>query len=157
MESRSNEVPKHNVSSGDESIDTDAFVDSYAQVPLPKHIEPKFYDCQTHNEAAMSDTPKHSPGPFELRGPDGPMSWDKAIFDADGGELLAYIPRGYDRVSLRDGDWHLFAAAPEMLQALEAIDMALAMGYPPAEVLQEGSAIRNAMKAAIAKAEGRQG
>jgi hypothetical protein len=67
MDSRSEEARKYNVSTGDESIDTDAFVESYAAVKLPEHIEPKFYDCQTHNEAAMSDTPERSTGPFTYK------------------------------------------------------------------------------------------
>jgi len=104
----------------------------------------------------MSDTPKQSLGPFELRGSDGPMSWDKAIFDADGNELLAYYPTGYDdRISLYDADWHLFAAAPEMLDALKEAVSYHANTY--AEWRDEAEMeVYMRMKDAIAKAEGRQ-
>jgi len=101
----------------------------------------------------MSDTPNRSRGPFELRGPDGPMSWEKAIFNADGDELLAYYKSGYDdRVNLYDGDWHLFAAAPEMLEVLQELDEC-AVYWSEYDV---PLGIHDRIKAAIAKAEGRQ-
>jgi hypothetical protein len=103
----------------------------------------------------MSQETTRSSGPFELRENDGPCSFDKAIFDADGNQLLSFFKEGYDTVNLDDGDWTLLAAAPEMLEALKV------MTHWNLEHAQERSSkdglpteIRDAL-AAIAKAEGR--
>lgn len=116
-------------------------------------------------ESRSNEVPERSRGPFthsvSTQRFGETVCLENTIRDADGCTLIrqwysSYAAGEYvEEIDLAPGDWHLFAAAPEMLEAMKAIDMALAMGYPPAEVLQEGSAIRNAMEAAIAKAEGR--
>jgi hypothetical protein len=42
----------------------------------------------------------------------------------------------------------------ELLEALKALEIAVTMGFPTAEILQDHSAIRKGIRAAIAKAEG---
>ena len=96
-------------------------------------------------ESRSNEVPKHTPGP-----------WGSEKIHP-GGEWLVYKAMNLPVAKvLHAEDSALIAAAPEMLAALDAIEIALDMGYHPAEVLQEGGAIRNAIKAAIAKAEGRQ-
>jgi len=68
-------------------------------------------------------------------------------------EAFAYESEQGDWVRQEDVE-DLLALNAEMLEALEAIEMALAMGYRPAEVLQEGGAIRNAVKSVITKSKG---
>ena len=138
-----NDTPKHNVSSGDASIDADAFVDSYAQVPLPKHIEPKFYDCQTHNEAAMSDTPKHTPGPWEYR--KMPRS-GYIVFQTWDVPTAGYVKT--------EADAQLIVAAPEMLEALKALAKHVA-SCPCIQPSNQEMDAWELAKAVIAKAEGR--
>jgi hypothetical protein len=160
MDSRSEDTPKYNVSTGDESIDTDAFVDSYAQVPLPKHIEPKFYDCQRDQEQTMSDTPERSRGPFTYsvsRQRFGEtVCLENTIRDADGCTLIrqwysSYAAGEYvEEIDLAPGDWPLFAAAPEMLNAL-------IMVLDDPNALDRRPRTAEIVYSAIAKAEGRQG
>lgn len=51
-------------------------------------------------------------------------------------------------------DMRLIASAPDLLEALEAIEHALKMGFPASEILDENSPIRDGIRAAIAKAKG---
>ena len=50
----------------------------------------------------------------------------------------------------------LIAAAPELLNVLQAIEAALSMGYEASDVLAENSPIRAGVRDAIAKATGAQ-
>ncbi len=101
----------------------------------------------------MIETTKRSRGPFGVRYTDGPFSFDKAIFDADGTVLISIFRDGYDNVSIHDGDWHLFAAAPEMLEVLQELDES-AYYWSQYDV---PVGIHDRIKSVIAKAEGRQG
>jgi hypothetical protein len=107
----------------------------------------------------MSDTPKHSPGPFTHKGSKkkvGKFGYEieeNSLRDSYGCLLLretygpSYTEDNTDRVSLAPGDWHLFAAAPEMLEALKDC-RDLIENMPVEELLMQ-------VEAAIAKAEGR--
>ena len=141
MDCRSKDTPKHNVSSGDASIDTDAFVDAGAAVPPPETIIPEFYDCQTHNEAAMSDTPKHTPGPWEYH--KMPQS-GYIVFQTWDVPTAGYVKT--------EADAQLIAAAPEMLEALKKIKTVLESG----QVWDRTAGIMM-IDEVVAKAEGRQG
>jgi phosphoribosylformylglycinamidine (FGAM) synthase-like amidotransferase family enzyme len=97
----------------------------------------------------MSTAAKHTPGPFFLT---------KETIE---GEFCTYakIRDSTDAVIAvlhvnEIGNGLLLTAAPEMLEVLESIEIALSMGFSKGDVLQEGFAIRNAIKAAIAKAKG---
>ena len=111
----------------------------------------------------MSDTPKQSPKPFTHKVSKKRVGVfeinENSICDAEGDILIAenYVPNydcdcEGDFISLAPGDWHLFAAAPEMLAVLQGIhDMLIH------DVSYEGRmSMRSILQAAIAKAEGRQ-
>lgn len=121
----------------------------------------------------MSDTPERSTGPFTHNvstHPAGIIECDEnTIRDADGCTLIrqwygSLLGHGeyVDFVALAPGDWHLFAAAPEMLEALKAftrIDTAIKMDvmlYGNSRFPEEWLECRKTALAAIAKAEGRQ-
>ena len=106
----------------------------------------------------MSSTSKQSPGPFELRENGGIFGWSKALIDSDGNILLVYFRSGYDDIiSIHDADWHLFAAAPEMLEALERM-MANAIYDIELDkyTIEMSGFVANANKLVIAKAKGEQ-
>ncbi len=113
----------------------------------------------------MNDTPKQSPRPFTHKVSKkrvGVFEIDEnSICDAKGDILIAenYVPNyhcdceGYV-ISLAPGDWHLFAAAPEMLEALKALAQHVESCHcidPSEETYAWALA-----KAVIAKAEGEQ-
>jgi hypothetical protein len=116
----------------------------------------------------MSDTPKQSPRPFTHKVSKKRVGVfeidDNSICDAKGNIMIAenydshYDCHG-DFISLAPGDWHLFATAPEMLEALKML-YALVQGECPSLLSDDsGGDVRCAMmvESAIAKAEGRQG
>ncbi len=115
----------------------------------------------------MSDTPKHSPGPFTHKGSKekvGEFGYEieeNSLRDSYGCLLLretygpSYTEDNTDRVSLAPGDWYLFAAAPEMLEALkDCLWVIRGRVNAGIDTSVDGEAIRKA-QAAIAKAEGR--
>jgi hypothetical protein len=109
----------------------------------------------------MSDTPKHSPGPFTYSVSThvaGTIACDEnTIRDADGCTLIRqwYGSLGHgeyaDFVALVPGDWHLFAAAPEMLEVLKKTKQVLESG----QVWDRTEGIMM-IDEVVAKAEGRQ-
>jgi hypothetical protein len=109
----------------------------------------------------MNDTPKQSPRPFAHKVSKRRLGKfeidDNSISDAKGNILIAenhvshYDCKG-DFISLATGDWHLFAAAPEMLEVLHELDEC-AVYWSEYDV---PLGIHDRIKAAIAKAEGRQ-
>lgn len=61
------------------------------------------------------------------------------------GPLTYCLPEDVERLEARNA---------ELLEALKAVEVAVTMGFPPAEILHYDSAIRKGIRAAIAKAEG---
>lgn len=93
---------------------------------------------------------KHMPGPWEMS--DGSVwaisPWNARVRIAS---VTQFSPmNGIDS----DANRRLIAAAPDMFEALEAIEFALNQGMPAAMVLDENSPIRDCLRAAIAKATG---
>lgn len=136
---------RYNASSGDPSIDTDAFVESYAAVKLPEHIEPRFYDCQKYQEQTMSDITKHTPGPWEYR--KMPQS-GYIVFQTWDVPTAGYVKTGADA--------RLIAAAPEMLEALkECAEYIGKMPHPDFVNGERIDLVHGGALQVIAKAEGR--
>jgi hypothetical protein len=106
----------------------------------------------------MSDTPKHSPSPFKYdtieSNDENAYTYD-VVLDANGDHLIGSCREIYnDLIVFNDADWHLFAAAPEMLEALKALcDLKRDC---PCEIADEEYNAWGRAQAAIAKAEGRQ-
>jgi hypothetical protein len=108
----------------------------------------------------MNDTPKQSPGPFTHKVSKkrvGVFEIDESsICDAKGDVLIAenyvshYDCEG-DFISLAPGDWHLFTAAPEMLEVLKKTKQVLESG----QVWDRTEGIMM-IDEVVAKAEGRQ-
>ncbi len=94
---------------------------------------------------------KHTPGPWQANG--------SHIYTADPERaLLAQVINPGSKAS----DYplvenaRLIAAAPELLEALKAIELALKLPtVTPAQVLHESGVIRQGIRAAIARAEGK--
>ena len=117
-------------------------------------------------DSRSEDTPKHSPGPFTHNvstHPAGIIEYDEnTISDADGCTLIRQccgsLGHGVhgDFLALDPGDWHLFAAAPEMLEALK--ECRLFIGRMPHPDFANGGTVdviyKNILQV-IAKAEGR--
>jgi hypothetical protein len=90
-------------------------------------------------------TDKHTPGPWKLLSKFG----DFEIVASDGESLMGgetYCPWAPENPY----DWHLIAAAPELLEALvdmvEAVEYVMGLGVPNKETAEA--------RAAIAKAQG---
>ncbi len=110
----------------------------------------------------MNDTPKQSPRPFTHKVSKkrvGVFEIDEnSICDAKGNILIAenYVPNyhcdceGYV-ISLAPSDWHLFAAAPEMLEVLKKTKQVLESG----QVWDRTEGIMM-IDEVVAKVEGRQ-
>lgn len=92
----------------------------------------------------------------QLRCSVGPFRYVKReLLDGADEPLLIKSIGGYDdRINLYEGDWHLFAAAPEMLEALKKarqyVYWAACAGFPNAVELDKE------INSVIAKAEGRE-
>lgn len=101
---------------------------------------------------------KHTPGPWAVN-----HAGDHTGIT----EVFVYAPNcGVDDVSVAadivdpvtsmpsEANARLIASAPDLLEALEAIEYALRMNFSPATILDEGSPIREGIRAAIARATG---
>jgi len=113
----------------------------------------------------MSDTPELSPGPFTYKASTKRFgkteTRENTICDANGYTLISewysswWDAENTQEVDLAPGDWHLFAAAPEMLEALKRIlPSAIAYEMDNSDSYDSDGNIAFA-EAAIAKAEGR--
>jgi hypothetical protein len=113
----------------------------------------------------MSDTPKHSPGPFTHKV--STKRFGKTVITVnticDAHDHILISESFSSSWDCEDGqgtdlatcDWHLFAAAPEMLEALKRIlPSAIAYEMDNSDQFDEDGRIAFA-EAAIAKAEGR--
>jgi hypothetical protein len=93
----------------------------------------------------------HTPGPWQANG--------SHIYTADSERaLLAQVfnpgSKASDYPLVENA--RLIAAAPELLEALKAIELALKLPtVTPAQVLHESGVIRQGIRAAIARAEGK--
>lgn len=95
---------------------------------------------------------KHTPGPWSIKQP-------KRILGCDTRGQLYLHAKDVTLAAILDGEREanacLIAAAPDLLQVAEAIEGALRMpGVTAAEVLDENSPIRDALRAAVSKAKG---
>jgi len=96
---------------------------------------------------------KHTPGPWAI-------DWNVSrldVFSGDAATLVASIRRsaisaGIDETARANA--RLIAAAPDLLDVAETIELGIKRGYTPAELLDENSPIRDRIRAAIAKATG---
>jgi hypothetical protein len=105
---------------------------------------------------------KHTPGPWRIeRGGKEHRKPDlhKRILAADGTDLLGNVEDPwYPNVPENEADWHLIAAAPDLLEACKAA-LTESMIYTGAiyETLQTSglhTQLRDQLRAAIAKASG---
>lgn len=84
----------------------------------------------------------------------GPWTFEKKenwhIRDAEGNSMMC-DEQYYPWVPSNEADWHVMAAAPELLEALKAIVPA----YDDARAQQHGHDLLEQARAAIAKAEGK--
>ena len=105
----------------------------------------------------MSET-KHTPGPWYWCDEEGetalPYLTSQTGIICKFGNFAEYYPQCGDVPN--EADARLIAAAPELLEALEAVEIAATMGFASAEILRHDSAIRKGIRAAIAKAKGEQ-
>jgi len=111
----------------------------------------------------MSDTPERSTGPFTHKASTQRfgkiVTTENTICDAHGNTLISewysswWDSENTQEVDLAPGDWHLFAAAPEMLEALKKarqyVYWASAAGYADAVKMNKR------IGSIIDKAEGR--
>jgi len=114
----------------------------------------------------MSDKPKHSPGPFthneSIKRFGNTESRENTICDAHGNTLISewysswWDSEDTQEVDLAPGDWDLFAAAPEMLEALKQAQKVVVFlnKVTPNDITFHNLCID--IESAIAKAEGRQ-
>lgn len=65
-----------------------------------------------------------------------------------------YVPNDDGEVCMSYDVQRLEESHAELLGALKAVEIAVTMGFPSAEILHDDSAIRKGIRAAIAKAEG---
>ena len=96
---------------------------------------------------------KHSPSPFTAK-TDGCGGYN--IIDAEGRTIGATSGAFSKDIPAKEEDANakLFAAAPDLLAACEAADKFLQDGYPDHEVSDAERTLREALRAAIAKAGG---
>lgn len=104
---------------------------------------------------------KHTAGPWTLGDvvDDGPGKGADIGIDARNHKSLAMVVwrmEDEDRSQEKEANATLIAAAPELLECAEAIELGLCNGFKAAEILDENSPIRDALRAAIAKATGAQ-
>jgi hypothetical protein len=115
----------------------------------------------------MSDTPERSTGPFTHKASTQrfgkTVTIENTICDAHGNTLISewysswWDSENTQEVDLAPGDWHLFAAAPEMLEALKECRLFIGR-MPHPDFVNGGTAdlIYKNILHVIAKAEGRQ-
>ena len=99
----------------------------------------------------MSDT-KHTPGPWHA------LPARTGFYVQSENDIIVDTADQNARYGTIDNEANanLIAAAPELLVALEAVEIAATMGFASAEILRHDSAIRKGIRAAIAKAKGEQ-
>jgi hypothetical protein len=108
----------------------------------------------------MSTEAKHTPGPWKydtIEGKDENAYTYDVILDPNGNHLIGSCREIHDDlIACNDADWPLFAAAPEMLEALEACaDFLSMMDHPDSVKSELIYLIHQKAIAAIAKAKGR--
>ncbi|MDQ0035883.1 hypothetical protein J2W30_003656 [Variovorax boronicumulans] len=87
----------------------------------------------------------HTLGPWEVSG--------TSVIAPDGGTICSTAT--FARPNAEDeANAVLIAKAPDMFEALEAIEFALSQGMPAAMVLDENSPIRDCIRAAVAAVKG---
>ena len=95
---------------------------------------------------------RHTPGPWHVGGRDACTVYDKYA------QRLANSSEGVLVIQRSDAECkanaRLIAAAPDFYQTARAIEWALQSGHDAREVLDENSPLRDALRDAIAKAEG---
>ena len=104
--------------------------------------------------------PKFTPGPWEWTGDTlwgGQKALEEVLSVGDDGKPYGFhsavlVPHWDGEQAVANA--RLIAAAPELYEALEAVELACRMGIPPGEVLSLNSTIRLAARAALAKARG---
>lgn len=102
-------------------------------------------------------TARHTPGPWDASAinADLPLTRIGHIRPGVGGDspcialLAGTRPHAETSANAR-----LIAAAPDLLDIIETIAVALARGYTTADVLDENSPVRDRIRAVIAKVEG---
>jgi len=115
----------------------------------------------------MSDAPERSTGPFTHKASKQrfgkTVTTENTICDAHGNTLISewysswWDSENTQEVDLAPGDWHLFAAAPEMLEALKACkDYIGNVAHIDFVKGERVDLIYGKVLLAIAKAEGRQ-
>lgn len=98
--------------------------------------------------------PKFTPGPWSThREGHSTVYVDAPLGGGVLQEVAACGPTA-EGAEQQDANARLIAAAPELYEALEAVELACRMGIPPGEVLSLNSTIRLAARAALAKARG---
>ena len=115
----------------------------------------------------MSDAPERSTGPFTHKASTQrfgkTVTTENTICDAHGNTLISewcsswWDSENTQEVDLAPGDWHLFAAAPEMLEALKRM-LCHAVYVPEYDkwTVEMSDFVLQHNKELIAKAEGRQ-
>lgn len=107
---------------------------------------------------AMRDLPTtaHTPGPWLVDiDPRRGMEWNRQVVTADGRDAVCFMAHSNGRHPLRDAaNARVVAASPLMLAVLQTIQMALADGYRPSDILAPESPIRLALDEAVRTALG---
>ncbi len=104
-------------------------------------------DQSEQGEIEMKET-KHTPGPWRFN--KQKVGW-RAISDARGYSLMG-DEEYYPWVPSDEADWHLIAAAPDLLAALRDMVNTLTDGPDESDIAR----VFNVSRAAIAKATGEQ-
>lgn len=92
----------------------------------------------------QTTTAKHTPGPWIFCG--------THVDDSRGLPLVRSAHRDFDKINC--ADFHLIAAAPELLEALEGLLSVYVELVAPTDVFGEAANAEHIARAAIAKARG---
>jgi hypothetical protein len=104
--------------------------------------------------ARLAEKVSHTPGPWVSFYKDKYKEWHVGVPVSSGSMKLALFPDGCPTEN-PGPDCRLIAAAPDMLAALKAMDVALCDGFDTQSTRMAGRKAVIAARAAIAKAEGR--